>query len=272
VTSTTTIVTGPGGQKLLTRHWAAVDPWAALLIVHGLGEHSGRYEHVGARFSGAGIDTHALDLRGFGASEGHRAYCDSWQDYLGDVEQSLATARATGVPTVLYGHSMGGLVSLSYALSGRPAPGLLVLSAPAVDADISAPKRIAAKVLGRIAPKVALPNDIEGHQLSRDPAVGEAYFSDPLVYTRTTARLGFEMLTAMDEVRATLEHLSVPTLVIHGGADTVVPTDVTASLEALAGVDRLVREDLRHEMHNEPEQDEILDHVVGWIRGRIDAG
>jgi alpha-beta hydrolase superfamily lysophospholipase len=132
VTSTTRHVNARDGTPLLVREWSveAGEPWAMLLLVHGLAEHSGRYEHVGAHFAAAGIETHAIDLRGFGASGGARAWVNRWSELHDDLEERI-TALRTGAPTrplVLYGHSLGGLVCLGYVLDGRSEPDLLVLS------------------------------------------------------------------------------------------------------------------------------------------------
>ncbi len=264
-------VTGAGGLTLFRRAWQAADPRATLLIVHGLGEHSGRYDHVGSRLAGAGISAYGFDLRGFGQSEGHRAFVESFDRYLADVEQMLGWARRDGLPVVLYGHSLGGLIATRYAESNRPAPDLLVLSAPALEATVPQVKVIAAKLLSRVLPKLSLPNDIEGSQLSSDPAVGEAYFADPLVYTKSTTRLGAEVFGAMDDARAQLDRLTVPTLVIHGGADTLVPPTASAPLANLANVERHLFPQFRHEAHNEPEGEKALDLIVNWVLQQAEA-
>src|SRR6266542_546322 len=128
------------GTTLLVRHWSVPtgEPWATMLIVHGLAEHSGRYEHVGAQVAGAGIDTHAFDQRGFGASGGPRASIDRWSQLHDDLEERLVALRsvAPARPLVLSGHSLGGLISLGYVLDGRAWPDLLVLSAPAMGATV----------------------------------------------------------------------------------------------------------------------------------------
>ncbi len=261
----TTPATAADGTTIFRRTWDTADPKASMLIVHGLGEHSGRYDHAGAYFAGRGIATSAFDLRGFGQSEGHRAYVETFDRYLDDVEQQLAWAGRPGVPTVLLGHSLGGLIALSYAESDRSAPDLLVLSAPALAADVPVIKKVAAKLLSRVLPKLALPNDIEGEQLSRDPAVGEAYFADPLVHTKTTARLGAELFAAMDRAAARLDRLFVPAFVIHGGADTLVPPTASAPLANLANVQRRLFPQFRHECFNERDKEEALAAVADWV-------
>ncbi len=113
---------------------------------------------------------------------------------------------------------------------------------------------------------MVLANPIAGDQLSRDPAVGSAYFADPLVQPRSTARLGAELLRAMKRARSQLARLHVPTLVIHGGADTLVPTVVSEPLAGVAGVERRVLPNLRHEVLNEPEGPEVVAAIVDWLR------
>jgi alpha-beta hydrolase superfamily lysophospholipase len=270
--STTEYLTAADGARLLLRSWPApAERRASMLIIHGLGEHSGRYEHVGAHFAAAGIAVSALDLRGFGRSDGKRAFVHSFVEYLADLELPMETMLADPAPTILYGHSLGGLVALTYALWGRRAPDLLVLSAPTLDAAIPGWKRVAARLLGRIVPGAALANGIRGDQLSSDPAVGEAYFADPLVVVRTTARFGVEWLRTMAKARASLAHLTVPTLVIHGGEDTLVPPPFSEPLTALPGVTRLLLPGLRHEWHNEPGGQVALGEIGAWIDRQLGA-
>jgi alpha-beta hydrolase superfamily lysophospholipase len=234
--------------------------------VHGIGEHSGRYQRTGRLMSEAGLDVQAFDLRGHGLSGGRRMYVRRWDDFLDDLEVRLAAFREPGLPTVLFGHSLGALVSLDYACSDRPAPDLLVLSAPPLDATVPGWQRLLAPVLGIVAPTLVIANPITGDQLARDPAVGVAYFADPLVQPRSTARLGAQFLAAMRRTRSRLDRLRVPTLVIHGGADTLVPTAVSEPLAAIPGVERRVLPDLHHESLNEPEGPEVVAGIVEWLR------
>jgi len=266
--STTARIAASDGTELLTRTWEPVgDPRAVILIVHGLGEHSGRYEHVGDHLAEMGFLVKALDLRGFGGSEGPRAYVTGFDSYLDDLDPLVAEAGRQDVPVIMLGHSMGGLVALRYAQQ-RSGLDLLVLSSPAVEASIPRVKRFAARVLRRIAPRFALPNGIEGAQLSHDPAVGEAYFADPLVYTKTTAMLGAAFLDAMAAARGSGVPLS--TLVIHGGEDALVPVETSAYLEAFPTVERVVFDGLRHETFNEDGGTRALATVTAWINARID--
>jgi len=263
------IAPGAHGTPLHLRHWATSGkPWATVLLVHGIGEHSGRYERTGRLMAEAGIDVHAFDIRGHGLSGGRRVYVRVWDDYLDDLAVRVAAVREPGVPLVLFGHSMGALIALTYACSDRPAPDLLVLSAVPLDARVPGWQRALAPILSRLAPTAILANPITGEQLSRDPAVGKAYFADPLVQPRSTTRLGAELLKAMKRGREGLDRLRIPALVIHGGGDTLVPTRVSEPLAAVAGVERRVLPDLHHETLNEPEGPEVVAAIVDWLRGR----
>ncbi len=253
----------------LVRVWEpAGDPIAEMVLVHGLAEHSGRYERPAGLFAGAGIRVTAPDLVGFGATGGKRGDVTDWAVYLDQVQALVEEGRETGRPVVLFGHSMGGLIALEYALSERPEPDLLVLSSPGLAGGAGWQRKLA-PVLARIAPGISLPNPVKGEQLSRDPAVGEAYFSDPLVHTSSTIRLGAELFAAMDRVNAAVGRLEVPTLVTHGGVDSIVPPTCTVELGALPGVERRLFPQLRHETLNEPEGPEVAGEIIDWIRAHL---
>jgi alpha-beta hydrolase superfamily lysophospholipase len=263
--------------ELRTLRWATAGaPRAHLLLIHGIAEHAGRHSHVASRFASAGIETHAYDLRGFGASAGPRAFVDRWSQYDDDLEDQLSAIRAAGgrVPIVLYGHSMGGLIALGYVLADRqrPEPDLLVLSAPAIGARVATWKRALADVLGRLTPRVEIPNDLPSGGLSRDASIEIAYRSDPLNTHHTTARLGMELFHEQARVAArlaTIGPLPVPTYVLHGSDDPIVPMSFSALLEGRPNVTRRVYPALRHEMHNESEADGVISDTIAWIEGSL---
>ncbi len=258
----------PDGLMLATRRWEVAAPGATLLIVHGVSEHFGRWTHVAEFFAARGFEVRAYDHRGHGRSSGDRIHVDHFEDYVNDLRLMVDEAR-DDLPLVMYGHSMGGLIATRYAESDHPQPDLLVLSAPALDANAPGPLKLAAKLVSKVLPGLRLAAPTKGEQLSRDPAIGEAYFADPLVDLKGTARFGAEFLEAMERSRAALGKVRVPTLVIHGGDDTLVPPAASAPLAAIAGVDRRVFPGLRHEMHNEPEQLEVLEYVAAWLDGQL---
>jgi acylglycerol lipase len=265
------------GLTLHGHHWRpSGTPRASLVLVHGIAEHAARHDHVARRFADAGIDTYAADLRGFGRSSGRRAYLDRWSRYHDDVEDQLAAARtaAPAVPLILYGHSMGGLIALGYVLAEppRPLPDALVLSAPAIAASVPRSKRIAAAVLGRVLPRFSIANDLPAGGLSHDPQVEIAYRGDPLNVHRTTARLGAEFLREQSRVQARLasiDAMPVPTYVLHGDEDPIVPVWASQTLEGKRNVTRHVYRGLRHEMHNEPESSQVIADTLVFIERRL---
>jgi alpha-beta hydrolase superfamily lysophospholipase len=242
-----------------------------VLLIHGISEHSGRYEHVGRFLADRGFDVVAIDLRGFGESGGSRAYVNSFDDYLDDVEDQLAEVRALGLPVVLLGHSMGGLIALSYALTNRPQPDLLALSAPALGAKIPTPQRKLAPALARLAPRLQVPAAIKGEVLATDPDVAVAYFADPLIVRTATPALGQAMLRQMQWANENLARLTIPTFVMHGADDQLVPARSTRPLADLAVVTRRTYPGLRHELFNEPSRLAILQELVDWLTAQLAA-
>jgi alpha-beta hydrolase superfamily lysophospholipase len=272
-TSVTSSIAAADGTTLLVRRWpAASDRWAQMLLVHGLAEHSGRYERTGRLLADAGIDVTAFDLRGHGGSGGRRGDVERWTDYLDDIAVRLGTVRAEadGRPVVLFAHSYGGLISTDYVLSGRPAPDLLVLSAPALDDDLPRWQHTVVPLIARIWPTLAFKNAWSPDVLSRDPEVGRLARLDPGSPERATTRMGAFGFAAQERVRANLATLAVPTLVFHGSDDRLVPPAATVPFEKLPGVTRRVYPGLRHETLNEPEGPQVVADVVAWLREAVD--
>lgn len=260
---------GHDGVELHAREWEVAEPVAVAVVVHGLGEHAGRHDPVGSHLAERGVRTHAIDLKGFGRSTGRRAHAESLDEYHHDIEDLINAVAVEDLPLVLLGHSMGGLIALDYALSDRRRPDLLVLSAPAVGSTVPKWKQKLVRVLAPVVPNLAIPNEIEGDQLSTDPAVGEAYFADPHVHTKTTLGLARALLDGIERVRSTWDQLSIPTLVIHGGGDTVVPPYSSTPLGHLPGVQRVLFPTFRHELFNEREADVALRTVSDWVSKMI---
>lgn len=261
------------GTNLRTLHWPAEgDPVAVALIVHGLGEHGGRYDNVAEALTAAGIDTHAYDHRGHGGSSGRRNHVERWEQLHDDLAEQVLRVRAQhpDLPLVLYGHSLGGLVCAGYVLSvePRPLPDLLVLSAPGLADELPSWKHSLARLLTGVVPKLRIPNDLPPDGLSHDPDVRTRADADPLNTSSSTVRFGAEAFDEQDRVNAalaTLDAMPVPTYVFHGSADPIVPLRATAVFEGMGNVTRHVHEGLRHECHHELEHEHVLAEVVAWI-------
>jgi alpha-beta hydrolase superfamily lysophospholipase len=271
--SVTRRVTTADGVALLVREWpTGSEPWADLLLVHGLGEHSGRYEHVGDHLGAAGLRVHGYDHRGNGASGGRRGDVDRWSRLHDDLAARLAAVRASAGdgPVVLYGHSMGGLIVAGYCLAGYPLPDAVVLASPGLDSTLANWKKRLAPVLARVWPAAQLPNDVDLATLSRDPGVAAAVSRDPLCATHSTARFGAAGLAEQARVRTLAPRgLGVPTLVLHGEDDGLVPSAASAVFALAPATTRRTFPGLRHELHNEPEGVAILDEVVAWMRATV---
>jgi alpha-beta hydrolase superfamily lysophospholipase len=276
MTSTVGIAQAADGTALRTRTWLAAGagrPKAIVLLVHGLGEHSGRYEHVGEGLAGAGYRVESFDLRGFGASGGRRGWVDRWDTVLADVAGRLAVARevAAGRPVVLMGHSLGGLIALGYAIGERPRPDLLVVSAPGLEDGLPAWKKRLAFALDRLAPTLRISAGIGRGMLATTPRPGFAYADDPLVETKSTVHGGAEGLREQARVREAIErldHLPVPTFVVHGAEDRLVPPSASKRLERFPEVTRLVYPGLKHETHNEATSTTVAD-IVNWLDDQV---
>lgn len=259
------------GVELFTRTWSAREPRYEVLLVHGLGEHSGRWAEPMTHLTDRGADVYTYDLRGHGRSSGDRTDVTSFDRFYDDIsEMAAATVAASGRPWVLYGHSLGGLQATGYLLSGRdPQPNVAVLSAPAMKAEVSGALRLAAGIFGRVAPRLRFPTSITGEQLSKDPSVGERYFADELVEVKASARLGRAIFDEQARLASELGLIGIPTLVIHGAADPLVLPSASAGLARSEGVVRRLYPTLRHELHNEPEGPEVLGDVADWIDSRL---
>jgi acylglycerol lipase len=263
------------GVVQLRRHWRVspqVEPLAAMLLLHGIGEHSGRYGTFARRLNAVGIDVVAIDHRGFGGSAGRRAYVRSFDEFVMDAADQLAQVSQLGLPTVLYGHSMGGLIALLVALQHRkPAPDLLVLSGPALEAGVPALLRRVTPIVSKVAPSVRVPAPIADDMLATDPEVAVAYRSDAANVHTVTPALGAELFRAIRWANEHLDDLDVPTLVVHGGDDRLVPTRSSEPLTRAACVERRVLDGLRHEVHNEPANAKWADELADWVRHALPA-
>jgi acylglycerol lipase len=270
------------GTDLLVRHWPADEaeaggawagpPWAFVLLVHGLAEHSGRYEDVGDQLTGAGLDVTAYDHRGMGGSGGRRGDVEHWSLFHDDLAERLRDVRAAAgrSPVVLYAHSLGGLIAAGYLLTDRPPPDLAVLSSPALDSTLPAWKKRLSVVAARARPTLALATDIRGETLSRDPSVAARTVDDPSCVKVSTVRFGAAGLAEQARVRREARRgFGIPTLVLHGLDDGLVPATASEVLEHAPLVERRTYPGLRHELHNEPEGPEVVDAIVAWLRQQV---
>jgi acylglycerol lipase len=247
-------------------------PAGIVIVVHGVHEHSGRYRHVGERLAAAGYAVYALDHPGHGRSPGRRANIGSMAAAVDGVDRLVrfAAERHADLPVFIYGHSLGGLIALQY-LTGDPQTTIRggVISAPALDTSTATrAQKLLAPKLSRLLPNLGVLT-LDPAAVSRDPEVVRAYNTDPLNHHgRLKARTGTEIMLTAGAMPARLRKLTLPLLVLHGGADRLMPLAASELVRAQAGSSDLtltVYEGLYHEPHNEPEQGAVLDDIVGWL-------
>ena len=268
---------GIGDRHLFWRSFTPDDapPRAVIVLVHGLGEHSGRYDHVVARLVGEGYAVHAVDHRGHGRSDGPRALIENMDDVVAEVDMlvDLAAEAQPGVPVFMVGHSMGGLIALRYALAHQERLAGLILSCALAQLDaVPKPLELVGRGLSVIAPRAPL-IAIDHTLVSRDPAVVEAYESDPLVHHgKVPARTAVQLADAVAALPSTVSAISVPTLILYGDADALCPPAGSVMLgERIGATDTTVTAyaGLFHEIFNEPERERVLDDLVAWLAARV---
>ena len=250
-----------------------------LLIVHGLGEHIGRYEHVAAQLTRWGWHVVGYDQRGHGRSGGGKSQLAAPQSLLQDLSLVIDAVRTEHAgPLVLLGHSMGGLVAARFVAEGLGASpatwyrgvDALVLSSPALDPGMNAAQKLLLSVMGPLAPNLAVNNGLKPAWISRDPAVVAAYEADPLVHDRVTPRLARFIVDGGESVRAQAARWAVPTLLMFAGSDRCVTPAGSRAFAAAAPAGVLTTREfapLFHEIFNEPEQAEVFAVLGAWLRG-----
>ncbi|MDF1519690.1 MAG: alpha/beta hydrolase [Brevefilum sp.] len=249
---------------------------ASIIIVHGLGEHSGRYENVVNYLAPLGYALYSFDLIGHGQSDGARAFVEAYEDFSETLTMYKNKVRGwqPDKPLFLMGHSMGGLIASEYLIDHSDEFTGAVISAPLimVPDNINKATILAGKILSRIAPNMGI-TAVDPSGVSRDPDVVHAYGTDPLVFHgKTTARLSAELLKAIMRVNDEFKKITVPFVVLQGSDDKLVNPRGSKMLYEHAGSDdksMKIYDGLYHEVFNEPERDQVLADVAAWLDARL---
>ena len=267
--------TGHGGLQLYAQCWRPEgEAKATLAIVHGFGEHSGRYGNVVNWFVPKGYAAYAFDLRGFGRSPGQRGHINSFAEFRQDVKAFLqwVQSQQPGKPLFLLGHSLGGLIVLDYVLHYADGLAGVIASGPLLDSHLFPLLVALAKVLARVWPRFTLDSKLDATALSRDAAVVQAYASDPLVHSLGTPRLGTELLKTIEWTQAHAADMKVPCLIVHGGGDRLIPPEggrIFFEKMTLADKERHEYEGYYHEVYNDVGKERVLADVQAWVERHV---
>ncbi len=269
-------LTTPDGTQLYSRVYEYEKARGDILIVHGFGEHSGRYETLITHLLSKGYSVTTYDQCGHGKSAGLYGHIDRFVQYENDLDYVLSLVRARNESKKLFiiGHSMGGLIVLRYLTKQPEGITGAVISAPlvAIATKVPAHKLLIAKVSAALFPRLRMTNEINPAVLSRDAEIGRAYAADPLVGKMISTRWFVEAIKAMDELQKKAAQITLPVLVMHGTEDKLANVSATENLFAnLGSADKRLKifEGYYHELFNEPEKQEIYERVTDWLELRV---
>jgi alpha-beta hydrolase superfamily lysophospholipase len=264
------------GLEMFAQSWEPDEtPRAVVCLVHGLGEHSGRYAHVGKAVVEAGFVLTGFDVRGHGKSGGPRGHTPSYDALMDDIDLfiHLVADRYPGLPRFLYGHSMGGNFVINFALRCRPELVGVIATGPWLKLAFQpASSKVAlGKIMNNILPRFSQASGLDTWALSHDPEVVNAYENDPLVHDKISARL---FLNVFESGLWALDHaaeIPLPLLLMHGGADRITSLEASRQFAASAGdkVTLRIWDGLYHEIHNEPEQGEVFTFMIDWMNTQL---
>jgi alpha-beta hydrolase superfamily lysophospholipase len=261
------------GRKIFAQAWFPEStPKAIVNLVHGLGEHSGRYHRWGELFAGEGYALVVMDLLGHGRSEGQRGHIKSYQELLDQVDLMLEKAieNFSSSPRVLYGHSMGGNIVINYAISKDPPISALIASSPWLKLviPISPLERTFSRLANFLLPGLSIPaKGLGAEKLSHDPEHWEEVRKDPLIHRKVSVRCAYEIMNRGEYALRHVYRINKPFLLMHGNADEI--TSQKASEEFVANTSERTRlkiwDGLRHELHSELEYKEVFGFIIDWL-------
>jgi alpha-beta hydrolase superfamily lysophospholipase len=263
------------GKKVYAKKWTVANPKGVICLVHGAGEHCNRYNHFADFFNKNGFSVFSCDLPGHGQTEGKKGHANGIEAFMDEVSKLLTEAVEDhpDLPIFLYGHSMGGNISLNYLIRRNPKIQGLIVSGPWIRLPKPPPAILlfVGRILNLIAPSFVLATDLDGTLVSRDPEVVKKYQEDPLVHGLASARMGISMTDAAKFLDQYDGELSVPTLIMHGSDDglTSCPASEDFVHRVSGDVTLKIWNGLYHEIHNEKEQKEVFEYALFWITNHI---
>jgi alpha-beta hydrolase superfamily lysophospholipase len=276
--STRSTYTATDGDNLAIQDWPVPEGLAVrgtVVLVHGLGEHAGRYDHVARRLNSWGFAVRGYDHYGHGESDGVRGALpreSRLADDLADVVGSTRARMLPGAPLIVLGHSMGGLLAALVVAMGRVPVDGLVLSSPAFSARLNSFQKMLLAMLPRLAPHFTVGNGLDPDFISHDPEVVAAYRADPRVHDRVSARLARFIADMGPKVVAHAPQWKVTTLLMYAGEDRLVDPAGSRAFAARAPREIVTSHcfaGLFHELFNEPESDAVFEMLAQWLEQKF---
>ncbi|UXX80638.1 lysophospholipase [Reichenbachiella carrageenanivorans] len=266
------ILTAKDGTSLIGREWLVEKPVSAICMVHGLGEHIGRYEHVAEFFNAHQISFYATDLRGHGKSEGKRGHTPSHEMLLDDLEELLMYARAeyNDLPIYLFGHSLGGNIVTNYVLrkNTNELVGAIISSPWLALAFEPAPFQMKlAKFFSRFLPSLTQSNGLNSKHLTNDDQVNQAYEADAMVHDKISTKLFTETFREGLWALENTHKNKIPLLIYHGTEDQITSSEASKTFAEKVGDLATYHQwsGIKHEPHNDIDKEEVLDKILGWM-------
>jgi alpha-beta hydrolase superfamily lysophospholipase len=255
------------------KHYATDSPQALVLIVHGLGEHQGRYVHVTEALNAAGFSCFTYDVRGHGISEGKRGHIPSYEQLLDDLDRLIDyVVKNNNAPVVLYGHSMGGNMVANFILKRkREEMRAVIISSPWLKLKMKLQflELLVGKIMFRIRPDFIRNSKLNPHFFSHDQEVVKRYIEDPKVHGKVTPGLFFGYRKAGLWALKHAHPLDIPLLLMQSADDEIVSPEASREFADKTGATFKSWEGMYHEPHNEVEKDKVLDFIIGWIKEQL---
>lgn len=265
----------PNGNRIYAVEWPVPKARAVIGLIHGVGEHCRRYDHMAAWFQARGIAMVGYDRQGFGRSEGRKGYAANYSEYTDEIANLVLACetRYQDTPLFLYGHSMGGHLLLRYLIRRHPRISGAIVSAPHIQLSFQPNQLLVGigRLLRNVYPTFSQDSQLDVQLLSRDPKVVADYVDDPLVHPTLTSKTGIDILENADLLNGWSGEIEIPTLLMHGEKDGITSHDASRAFVERNPANTSFKNwhGLYHELHNEPEKEEVFDFVLSWLEERL---
>ncbi len=262
----------PDGFRLHARHWSLNEAKALICLVHGMGEHCGRYDHLAAYYAQHGIATLSFDLRGHGRSDGKRGHVKGYDYFLNDIDLLLQKGRAEypNIPIILYGHSMGGNLVLNHLLRRQAKVDAVVTTGAWIKLSQDPPALLFAfaKLMRNVYPGFSQPSKLDAKLISTVPEEVTKYVEDPLVHDLITSATAVDVIKAGQWLLRFKGESPLPLLTMHGSGDQITDPAASRSFAAQISGPTVYKEweGMYHEIHNEAERGQVFDFTLNWLK------